>query len=127
MAWQKKRKNVGGNKYYSVANLLRRQHKTTPQFEIMLSSLSLEEVIALKLELAAQSAGQPLYGVPIWQNLIAITREAVIKYALSATRSKQEAARFLGMDRPSFWEKQRYYGTYSYFASQDPEKKDPEE
>lgn len=115
MVWTPKKKKFGKNRYYSVAKLLRRQRKTSPQFEVMLSSLSLEEVIALKLELAAQASGSPLYGVPLWKNLNFIVRDAVIKYALSATRTKHEAARFLGMDISQFWLRQKYYQTESYF------------
>lgn len=121
MAWEPKRKREGKNKYYSVAKLLRRQKKTSPQFEVMLSSLSLEEVIALKLELAAQASGSPLYGVPIWKNLLFIVRDAVIKYALSATRTKKEAARMLGMDESDFWGRQKYYQTESYFNEEKDE------
>ena len=119
MVWKKKRKPTGKNKYYSVAKKLRREKKTSPQFEVMLSSLSLEEVIALKLELAAQASGSPLYGIPIWKNLLTIVRDSVIKYALSATRSKKEAARFLGMDESGFWRRQNYYQTESYFSEEE--------
>jgi len=124
MAWTPKRRRKGKNKHYSVAKLLRRQKKTSPQFEIMLNGLSLEEVIALKLELAAQASGSPLYGVPIWKNLITIVRDAVIKYALSATRTKKEAARFLGMDEAGFWRRQNYYQTESYFSEEKKDEKD---
>lgn len=119
MAWKKKKRKHGKNRYYSVANKLRREKKTSPQFEVMLNGLSLEEVIALKLELAAKASGSPLYGIPIWKNLITITRDAVIKFALSATRTKKEAARFLGMAEESFWRKQNYYQTESFFADEE--------
>ena len=85
----------------------------------MLNSLSLEEIIALKLELAAQASGSPLYGIPIWKNLLSIVRDAVIKYALSATRTKKEAARFLGMDDAGFWHRQKYYQTESFFSEEN--------
>jgi len=88
---------------------------------VMLNSLSLEEVIAIKLELAAQASGSPLYGVPIWKNLITIVRDSVIKYALSATRTKSEAARFLGMEFSDFAKRQRFYQTESYFNSEEKE------
>ena len=99
MAWKKKNYHDGGSKYYSTAKKLRRQGKTSEEFEIMLSNLSLEEVIALKLELSSDVAGKRLYGLPIWRSMPNITKDAVIKYALSATRSKGEAARFLGLSR----------------------------
>lgn len=123
MTWKRKKKKFGKNRYYSVAKKLRRENKTSPEFEVMLNTLSLEEVIALKLELAAQASGSPLYGVPIWKNTLFIVRDAVIKYALSATRTKREAARFLGMDESSFWRKQKHYQTESFF-SEDEEKEE---
>ena len=64
----------------------------------MLNNLSLEEIIGLKLELAARSVGNMLYGLPILTSLPYITRDAILKYSLSATRSKKEAARFLGIN-----------------------------
>ena len=47
----KKKKQYGKNQYYSVVNKLKKEEKITEEFEVMLSSLSLEEVIAIKLEL----------------------------------------------------------------------------
>lgn len=122
MVWKPKKRKYGKNRYYSVANKLRREKKTSPEFEVMLNGLSLEEVIALKLELAAQASGSPLYGVPIWKNLITIVRDAVIKFSLSVTRTKKEAARLLGMDEASFWRRQKYYQTESFFS--EPEEKE---
>ena len=56
MAYNKKIKRTQGkNKYYSVSKKLQRESKSTDEFEVMLNNLSLEEVIALKLELAAKS------------------------------------------------------------------------
>ena len=42
-----------------------------------------------------------MYGLPLWGALTNITRDAVLKYAVSATRSKREAARFLGLHEQS--------------------------
>lgn len=121
MGWRKKKKLRGKSKYYSVSKMLQREKKISPQFEIMLNSLSLEEVIALKLELASKASGSPLYGIPLWKNLVFIVRDAVIKFALSATRSKMEAAAFLGMASEEFWRKEKYYKTESFFAEEKSE------
>ena len=43
-----------------------------------------------------------MYGLPIWYSLRTIVKDAVLKYALSATRSKREGARFLGLNEQSF-------------------------
>ena len=36
----------------------------------MLNNLSLEEIIGLKLELAAKAAGGYLYGIPIFSSIV---------------------------------------------------------
>ena len=95
----KKKKNEGTNRYYSLAKKLKREGKTNEEFEIIFNNLSLEEVIGLKLELASRFAfNGKMYGLPIWISLPNIVRDAVLKFAVSATRTKNEAARFLGLN-----------------------------
>ena len=66
MSWKKKRKTQEGkNKYYSLSNKLKKESRSHDEFEVMLNNLSLEEIIGLKLELAAKAAGGYLYGIPI--------------------------------------------------------------
>ena len=43
---------TGKNKYYSVSRKFLRENKTNKEFEIILNSLTLEDIIALKLELS---------------------------------------------------------------------------
>ena len=81
----------------------------------MLNSLSLEEVIGLKLELACKAAGGKLFGLPLWHSLNDITKEAVFKYSLSATRTKKEAASFLGISMKTFHKLQKKFNTEDYF------------
>ena len=119
MAWMRKT-NSGKNKNYSLARKLRSENKSNDQFEFMLNNLSLEEIIGLKLELAAKSAGGMLYGLPIWFSLQNIVQDAVLKYAYSATETKLEAGRFLGFNKDRFNKLIRKYKTDSYFE----EKKD---
>ena len=38
-----------------------------------------------------------MYNFPIWKSIEAICREAVVRFALSACRSKLDAASFLGL------------------------------
>ena len=116
MVWKKKNYHDGTNKHYSTAKKLRREGKTSEEFEIMLSNLALEEVIALKLELSSDVAGKRLYGLPIWRSMPNITKDAVIKFALSATRSKGEAARFLGLSRIELRRIEKKYSADNYFS-----------
>jgi uncharacterized membrane-anchored protein len=112
----KKKTNEGRNKYYSISNKLRKDNKSSEEFEIIFNGLSLEEVIGLKLELASRSAfNGKLYGVPIWYSIPSIVKDAVLKYALSATRSKREAARFLGLNEFAMKRVIKKYKIDSYF------------
>ena len=98
----KKNKNSGRNLHYSLSNKLRKEGKSSEEFEILFNNLSLEEVIGLKLELASKFGLRgKMYGLPIWYSLRTIVKDAVLKYAVSATRSKREAARFLGLHEQS--------------------------
>ena len=67
-----------------------------------IGSLSIEELIAVKLELSANNINNRLYGFDIWRQASNITKEAILKFALSTTKSKKDAARFLGLDYLSF-------------------------
>ena len=46
---------VGKNNTYSISKKLQKDKKISDEFEIMINSLTLEEVIALKLELSTRS------------------------------------------------------------------------
>ena len=115
MAWESKKKIYGKNAHYSIAKKLRKENRLTDEFEIKFNSLSLEEVIALKLELAAKAAGNKLYGMPLWNSMQDIAKDAVLKYAVSATRTKKEAAAFLGIDLRTFYKLQKEYDIENYF------------
>ena len=114
-----KKKTQGKNSLCSLSKKLQKENKSTDEFEVMLNNLSLEEVIGLKLELAAKAAGGMLYGLPIWYSLRNVTNDAVLKYAYSATSTKMEAARFLGLDKNRFNQLVKKYQIESYFEEKD--------
>jgi hypothetical protein len=112
------KKNEGKNRYYSVSKKLRKEGKSSEEFEILLNNLSLEEVIGLKLELCSRfSLNGKMYGLPLWQAMPSITRDAVLKFALSATRTKRDAARFLGLTEATLTTIVRKYKAEKYFLS----------
>ena len=117
MNW-KKRKWYGKNERYSLSKKLKREEKTTEEFEIMLNQLSLEEVIGLKLELASKVFGGKSYGIPIWYSMKDIVNDAVLKYALSACRTKREAARFLGLKPQNLNNILKKYDVESFFEKE---------
>ena len=115
MSWKRKKLRKGRNTHYSLSKKLRQEKKSNDEFEIMLASLSLEEIIGLKLELSTKPVNNRLYGLPIWFNLTDIVRDAIFKYAYSATRTQVEAMRFLGLRPDKFQKLKKKYNPISYF------------
>jgi len=118
MTWKKKRRIYGKNKNYSVIKKLEKENKIDKAFQLKLEALSLEEVIALKLELAVKAAGNYMFGYQIWRNLGNVAKDATLKWALSVTRTKLEAVRLLGMDKHDFVRMLREYGTETFFQEE---------
>lgn len=119
--WQKIRRSYAKRKHYSVVNKLEREGKIDERFQIVLNNLTLEELIAVKLELAAKAAGGKIYGIPIWYSITDIVRDACLKFALSATRTNMEAARFLGISQNDFYTYLKTFRIRSYFEEEDTE------
>ena len=119
MNWKPKKRRAGKNRYYSMARKLRREGKSTVEFEVMLNNLNLEDLIALKLELASKVAGSKLYGFKLWNSIPDLVRDAMLKYAMSATRTKNEAQRFLGIDSLNYKKMLKKYQTESFFEENE--------
>jgi hypothetical protein len=122
ISWKRKKNYNGKNKNYSISNKLKKEKRSNDEFEIMLSSLTLEEVIGLKLELSTKPVSNRLYGIPIWSSLQNIVQDAVFKYAFSATRTQAEAMRFLGLKEQSFHILRKKFGIDDYFVDKEKEK-----
>jgi len=113
--WKNKKYFQGTNKNYSVSKVLRKNKKVTDEFEAIFNNLSLEEVISLKLELAAKSSQSKMYGIPIYKYLDLIVKDAIIKYALSSCHSKAEAQSFLGLSSRDWMELLKGFNPDPYF------------
>ena len=87
---------------YSIINNLKDQKKLNDQLLISINNLSLEDLIAVKLELSTNLLNHRLYGLDIWNKMPKITKEAVLKFSLSVTKNKTDAARFLGITQQNF-------------------------
>jgi hypothetical protein len=101
LTWAKKRPRYkrSNDEHYSVSSKLRSGNKSSDEFEVMVSRLTLEELIALKLEVSARAVNHKLYGLDLWKKIPIIARDALIKYAHTGTRTKSEMAAFLGIAR----------------------------
>jgi len=96
--WKKKLREYKGKfKNYSIRKKLFSEKRIDSSFEAILNSLTLEEIIALKLELSASHVNHKLYGFPLIRSIKFIVREAVVMFALSATRTPKDAAAVLGI------------------------------
>jgi len=118
MPWQPKKTPKGKLRNLSLLKKLRKDKLINDQFEVMLNSLSLEEVIGLKLELASNSIGGKLYGLPLWHSIESIAKDAILKYIYSAANSKMEAARYLGINIDYFNKICKKYDIKSYFSEE---------
>ena len=119
MSWKRKRIYSGKNEHYSISKKLRKELKSSEEFETMLANLSLEEVVALKLELSTKPVNKRLYGIPIWNSLTDIVRDAAFKYAYAATRTRADAMRMLGLQESEFIRLKWIYNPVSYFTEND--------
>lgn len=119
MAWKTKVNQKTKTKYFSVINKLRKEKKINKEFELMVSNLPLEDLIALKLELSTRPVSNRLYALPLWENMLRITQEAVLKYAFSATRSQGEAMRFLGLSQRNYFPLLQKYQIDSFFKDEE--------
>ena len=115
MSWKRKKLRIGRNTQYNLSKKLRQEKKSNDEFETMLANLTLEEAIGLKLELSTKPVSNRLYGFPLWYNLTDIVKDAIFKYAYSATRTQMEAMRFLGLRTKEFHRLKKKYDPVSYF------------
>jgi hypothetical protein len=121
MSWKRKRRLQGKNRYYSLAKKLRKEKRSSDEFEIMLNQLTLEEVIGLKLELATKTVNGKLFGMPLWYTLHSIVQDAVLKYTFSASRTNGEAMRFLGLKKAEMRKLIKKYNIDNYFSEKEVE------
>ena len=97
---------------------MRQNKRINDEFLNILSSLTIEEVIALKLEVAVRLTKHKLYNFPLWKALPSICKDAVLRYVLSACESKRDGARMLGIDIREFNNLLKKYNTEKLFNNE---------
>lgn len=110
-------------RWTSLLKKLRKEGRSSEEFEVMLADLSLEEVIAVKLELSAKTLSSPLFGLPIYKHLPEIVTDAVLMFAISTTQTTSECARFLGMSQSNLYQLVKRYQIWNYFDPKNFKKK----
>lgn len=100
MQWSRKEVNTKKGIYFNYSHIasLRKKGKSNPEFEFMLNNLTLEELIALKLELTSKTLNYKLSGMKLWNSFPFICRQALVLYASSIAKSHTGAATILGID-----------------------------
>ena len=99
----------------SIITKLKDQSKLNDSLLVLISNLTLEDLIAIKLELSCNFINNRLYGFDIWRNSNKIIQEAILKFAISTTKSKKDAARFLDLTYVEFKKLLRKYEVENYF------------
>lgn len=102
-------------KNHSFIQLMKKERRINANFMNILSTLTLEEVIALKLETSVKTINNKLYNFPLWSSMPNITRDALLRYAMSACQSKRDMARFLGIPINKFNKIIKKYKTEELF------------
>lgn len=102
-------------RWTSLLKKYREDKKIDEYFEIMLSNIPLEDLIALKLEVSTKTLSSPVYGIPIMENLKNIVEDAIIKFTISTTKTTSEAASFLGISQKTLFRKTKKYGFWNYY------------
>tara|TARA_Y100001972_G_scaffold97316_1_gene120193 strand:- start:118 stop:492 length:375 start_codon:yes stop_codon:yes gene_type:complete len=123
MSWKNKKKKNTVTKYskYSIINKLKSEKKITDIVLNNINNISLEDLIAIKLELSTRYLYGKFYGIPIWRLTRHAVTDALLKTALSIARTKKEAARFLGVDYMEFNRYIKKYNTISFFEESEKE------
>ena len=111
MTWKNRKRKKKVTKYesYSIINKFKTEKKITNSTLNDINNISLEDLVAIKLELSTRYLCGKFYGMPLWRITRHTVTEALLKTALSIARTKKEAARFLGID---YMELNRYIKKY---------------
>jgi hypothetical protein len=103
-------------KNFNISEKLRSENKSNDFFEIMLNNLTIEELLALKFELAFKSIGFMLKGFPLIRATKEIVVESLLRVAVSANYSKNDAIAFLGVNRKQFYELIKKHNLEGYYG-----------
>jgi hypothetical protein len=99
----------------SVIRKFKDQNKINDETLVILNTFTIEDLIAIKLELSATNINNRLYGLDIWKKSDYIIKDAMLKFAVSTTKSKKDAARFLGVSYSEFNSLYKRYQLEEYF------------
>lgn len=121
-SWISRKKKADKNINYSLINDFKKKKLIDEKFVEQLAGLSLEDVIALKLEQVNRMVAGKFFGMPIYVSLPNMAKAAAVKYAVSCSRTMSEAAAFLGITMETLLRWTKFYKFERYLAENDEEK-----
>ena len=81
---------------------LKRDGRISEEFLNVVSDLTLEELISVKLELSAKMFNGKLYNFPLWYNLPYIIRESLLNFVNRNCKTKSDMSNVLGIPYEQF-------------------------
>jgi hypothetical protein len=81
---------------------LRQKGKINSEFLDKVSELTLEELVAIKIELSAKMISGKLYNFPIWYSMPYIVREGLLNFVHRNCKSKADMSNTLGLPYENF-------------------------
>ena len=88
---------------------LRKEGRVNEDFLNVVSDLTLEELISVKLELCAKMFGGKLYNLSLWYNLPYIMRESLMNFVNRNCKTKADMANTLGLPYEQFIQMYKKY------------------
>ena len=81
---------------------LRKEGRINEEFLNVVSELTLEELIAVKLEVSSRSLNGKLYNFPLWYSMPNICKDACILFVRTCCKTKSDMASVLGLPYEHF-------------------------
>jgi hypothetical protein len=88
----------------SILKELHKQRKITKDVEALIASLTLEELVQLKFDIASRAIGGEPYGFKVWSEIPEIAKKAVFCFARDHFKTNNAASRFLGISLRNWME-----------------------
>jgi len=88
---------------------MKKEGRINQDFLDKTSEMTLEELIAVKLELSAKMVSGKLYNFPIWYSLPFIVRESLLNFVDRNCKTKADMANTLGLPYEQFIQMYKKY------------------
>lgn len=111
----KNTKFYSSNKNYNLKNKLLKESKIDKEFLEKLSFITLEDLITLKLLVSTEALKGKVFNFPFLKYTTDICKEAIVRFALSASNNRKEASLILGMKKTDFINYLREYDLMEEF------------